>query len=332
MANNHDQFIEFNEAIRLHRSKKDELKKNRNSLRDKITKYFNEEKPNEIKPKYSAQGSYMMHTVVNPITTVETDDDGNTKVLHPYDLDDGIYFIDDLENRKSESTYRTWVYNAVKDHTSKGAIKKNTCVRVLYSDGHHIDLPIYFKEKESDGNKTIPQLAHKSEGFIDSDPREFYRWFNSQANDQLKRIVRYLKAWRDKQNKSYSTKMPNGLIFSILATNHYISNDRDDISFRDTLKEIKNELDSDFSCERPTVKEGEDLLQKYSEKHFMDRLTKLIEAGDSAIAHSNPKEGCKKWQKHLGDRFPCSNVEDNSSENTKSYSSPAVVNVNAASA
>lgn len=332
MANNHEQFIEFNEAIRLHKSKKNELKKNRDALRDKITKYFIEEKQNETKPKYSAQGSYMMHTVVNPITTIETDDAGNNKTLHPYDLDDGIYFIDDLENRKSESTYRTWIYNAVKDHTTKGAIKKNTCVRVLYSDGHHIDLPIYFKEKESDGDKTIPQLVHKSEGFVDSDPREFYRWFNKKANDQLKRIVRYLKAWRDKQNKSYSTKMPNGLIFSILATNHYTSNGRDDISFRDTLKAIKSELDDNFSCERPTVKEGEDLIQKYSEKHFMYRLTRLIEAGDSAIAHNNPKEGCKKWQKHLGDRFPCSNVEDNSSDDAKSYSRPAIVNVNAASA
>lgn len=332
MANNHDQFIEFNEAIYLHTGKKNELKKNRDALRERITKYFNEEKENETKPKYSAQGSFMMNTVVNPITSTETDDDGNTKTLHPYDLDDGIYFIDDLDNRKTESTYHTWIYNAVKNHTSKGATKKNTCVRVLYSDGHNIDLPIYFKEKETNGEKTIPQLAHKSEGFIDSDPRAFYKWFNNKANDQLKRIVRYLKAWRDKQNKSYSTKMPNGLILTILATNHFVSNDRDDISFLDTLKAIKKELDNDFTCERPTIKKGEDLLQKYNEQHFMDRLSKLIDSGESAITHSNPKEGCKKWQKYLGNRFPCSNVEDNSTNNTKSYSSPAVVNVNAASA
>lgn len=332
MANNYDQFIEFNEAIRLHSSKKNELKKNRDALRDKITKYFNKEKQNETKPKYSAQGSFMMHTIVNPLTTIETDDDGNTKTLHPYDLDDGVYFIDDLDNRKSVATYHTWIYNAVKDHSSKGAIKKNTCVRVLYADGHNIDLPIYFKETDTDREKTIPQLAHKSEGFIDSDPREFYKWFNNKANDQMKRIVRYMKAWRDKQNKSYTTKMPNGLILTILVTNHYTSNNRDDISFRDTLKAIKEELEDDFVCERPTTKEGEDLLQKYNEKHFMDRLNKLIDSGDSAIADSNPKEGCKKWQKHLGDRFPCSNVDDNSTDEAKSYARPAVVNVNAASA
>jgi len=332
MANNHEQFIEFNTTISLDSSKKDELRKNRDALRKKITDYFKNNKENETKPKYSAQGSFMMHIIVNPLPTYETDDDGNEITLYPYDLDDGVYFIDEIDNRKSVTTYHNWIYDAVKNHTSKGAIKKNTCIRVLYSDGHNIDLPIYFKEKESDDEKTIPQLAHKSEGFTDSDPREFYKWFNCRANDQLKRLVRYLKAWRDKQNKSYSTKMPSGLIFAILATNHYVSNDRDDISFRDTLEAIQSELKDDFKCERPTTKEGEDLLQKYSETHFMDRLSKLIDAGNAAIAHSNSKEGCKKWQKYLGDRFACANVEDSSKNESKSYAAPAVINVNATSA
>ena len=332
MANNHEQFIEFNNTVSLDSSKKNELKKNRDALRKKITDFFKNNKENETKPKYSAQGSFMMHTIVNPLPTIETDDDDNEKTLYPYDLDDGVYFIDEIDNRKSTSTYHNWIYEAVKDHTSKGAVKKNTCVRVLYADGHNIDLPIYFKKKESEDEKTIPQLAHKSEGYIDSDPREFYKWFNEKAHDQLKRLVRYLKAWRDKQNKSYSTKMPSGLVLTILATNHYVSNDRDDISFRDTLQAIETELKNEFKCERPTTKEGEDLLQKYSETHFMDRLSKLISAGNTAIGHSSNKEGCKKWQKYLGDRFACANVEDEKSDSSKSYSAPAVINVNATSA
>ncbi|WP_299096998.1 CBASS cGAMP synthase [uncultured Winogradskyella sp.] len=332
MANNHEQFIEFNQSIKLDDNKKKELRKNRNALRDKIKKHFNDNKPNEVKPKFSAQGSFMMNTIVNPLPNQETDDDGNTKDLYPYDLDDGVYFIDELDNRKSTSTYHNWIYDAVKDHTSKGAIKKNTCVRVLYADGHHIDLPIYFKEIESDGEKTIPYLAHKSEGYVKSDPRKFYKWFNKDAEKQLKRITRYFKAWRDKQNKSYSTKMPSGIVLSILAKENFCSDERDDIAFRDTLKEIKRVLDIEYRCERPTTKKGEDLIQKYSENHFKDRLKKLIESADAAIEHKNPKEACKKWQKHLGDRFSCSNVEDSSKNESKSYSEPAVFNVNAGSA
>jgi hypothetical protein len=332
MANNHEQFVEFNKTVKLDKSKKEELQKNRDALRDIITKYFKNKKPKEVKPKYSAQGSFMMNTIVNPLFNEETDDDGKTKKLYPYDLDDGVYFIDELDNRKSESTYHNWIYDAVKNHTSKGAEKKNTCVRVLYADGHNIDLPIYFKVKEEDGESNIPQLAHKSEKYIDSDPREFYKWFNEKANDQLKRMVRYLKAWRDKQNKSYSTKLPSGLVLTILATNDYSENGRDDIAFRDTLEGIKSTIDNNYECKRPTTKKDEDLLEKYSESHFKDRLGKLIEAGNKAIDASNPKEGCKKWQKQLGDRFSCSNVEDSSKNSAKSYAEPAVFNVNAGSA
>lgn len=332
MANNHEQFTEFNNTVKLDENKKKELRKNRDALRDKITKYFKDKKPNEVTPSYSAQGSFMMHTIVNPLPNEETDDDGNIKNVYPYDLDDGVYFIDKLDNRKSESTYHNWIYNAVKDHTSKGAEKKNTCVRVLYADGHNIDLPIYFKEIEEDGEATIPQLAHKSKNYIDSDPREFYKWFNDKANDQLKRIVRYLKAWRDKQNKSYSTKLPSGLVLTILATENYCEDNRDDIAFRDTVEAIKSTIDDNYECKRPTTKKDEDLLEKYSESHFKDRLNKLIDSGNKAIDSSNPKEGCKKWQKHFGDRFLCANVEDTSNNSAKSYIEPAVFNVNAGSA
>lgn len=330
MANNHEQFIEFNESIKLSESKKNELRKNRDTLRDKIRKYFEDEKSNQKKPKFSAQGSFMMNTTVNPIVKEEFDEEGNVKKLYQYDLDDGVYFIDKEENRKSESTYHNWIFNAVKDHTTKGAEKKSTCVRVLYADGHNIDLPIYFKA-EIENEETIPELAHKSKKYTFSDPREFYRWFNNKADEQLKRIVRYLKAWRDKQNNSYSTKIPSGLVLTILATNHYIKDDRDDISFRDTLQEIQKELDYNFICERPTTEVGEDLLEKYSENHFMDRLSKLIDSANKAIEHTDNKEACKKWQKHLGDRFSCSNIKEINSY-SNSPQKKAIVNVNASSA
>lgn len=331
MANNHEQFIKFNDSIRLDESKQKELRQNRDKLREIITKYFEDNLSDKTKPEYREQGSYKMYTIVNPIHKEEVDDNGKIKKLYPYDLDDGVVFVDKEENREKISTYHNWIYKAVKNHTTKGAERKNTCIRVLYADGHHIDLPIYFEVKDDDSN---PELAHKSEGWVESNPKEFYNWFNDKAqkNYQLRRIVRYLKAWRDKQNNSYSTKMPSGLALTILATNHFSPEERDDIAFRDTLKAIKNELDSKYKCERPTTKKGEDILQKYSETHFKDRLNKLIDAANKAIEDENPKEGCKKWQKHLGNRFSCSSVNDTSKNKVKSYTTPAVVNVNAGSA
>lgn len=339
MANNHQQFLAFNDTIKLSQSKKDELKKNRKELRNIIRRYFRENKSNEIQPKFSSQGSFMMNTTVNPISVKSED---GKKNLYKYDVDDGVYFLgdEDSDDRYSVSTYHDWIYNAVKNHTKTGAQKKDTCVRVLYSDGHHIDLPIYYKR--DDIYKSIPELAHKGKQWIDSDPQEFYNWFNEKAklNKQLKRIVRYLKAWADFKNENSSTKMPPGFILTILAVNNLSHNDRDDICLKETLVKIQNEVDESkggkFECYRPTTPDDEDLFNSYSEakkKNFLTYLNDFVTSANQAINMTNPKESCIKWQKHLGNRYSCSSVKDEDEKsNAKNYSSPAVITTNAKSA
>jgi hypothetical protein len=330
MANNHDQFIAFNDRIKLTDTKKSELRENRDVLRSKISKHFQDNLPNEIAPSFHAQGSFMMFTTVNPIPIIDENEEGDMITLHPYDLDDGVYFIDKLENRKSTKQYRDWIYDAVKDHTTKGSEKRNSCIRVNYVDGHNIDLPIYFEEKDKEN--VIPELIQNND-FIESDPIEFLKWFNGKANDQLRRIVRYFKAWRDKQTQDHSEEMPPGIILTILTAKYYKENERDDICMRDTLQEIKDALDHDYSCYRPTVKTDEELLKKYDQDHFMDRLGKFLKSAKDAVSHSSAKESCKKWQKHLGDRFSCSNINETSENNeAKVFSKPAIVHSNAQSA
>lgn len=337
MADNHDQFIAFNTTIELTQTKKDTLNGNRTTLRNVIKKYFDDNKPNEIKPNFQSQGSFVMKTTVNPIA--RKSDDGKTN-LYVYDVDDGVYFIGDeeVEDRKSIDTYHNWIYNAVKEHTGKGAEKRNTCVRVLYADGHHIDLPIYYKMDEDD---SIPELAHKSKGWIDSDPKEFYIWFNNKAdtNQQLRRIVRYLKAWSDYRNfQNSSVKMPSGFIMTILATENISYDTRDDIAFKKTIENIQKKIDKDhggrFECKRPTTPKGEDLLANFSDTrrdYFLSQLDSFVTSAQQAIAGKNQKESCLKWQKHFGDRFSCSTAKDEES-NAKSYEAPAVIASNAKSA
>lgn len=339
MANNHDQFIVFNDTIELTKTKKDTLKGNRTVLRRTIKKYFDENKPDEIKPNFRSQGSFVMKTTVNPIPR-KTDD--GKKDLYKYDVDDGVYFIgDEGENdRKSIDTYHNWIYDAVKDHTEKGAEKKNTCVRVCYADGHHIDLPIYYKIDE-DGS--IPELAHKSKGWIDSDPKEFFEWFNNlvYSNQQLRRIVRYLKAWCDYRNfQNSSVKMPSGFIMTILTSENIVYDTRDDIALKKTIENIQKKIDKNhggkFECKRPTTPRGEDLFANFSNArrdYFLSQLDSFITSARQAIDGKNPKTSCLKWQKHFGDRFSCSTAEDEDEQsNAKSYSAPAVIATNAKSA
>ena len=52
MANNHEQFIAFNDTIKASKSRRDTLKKNRESIRKKIRNYFKNNWPDKIQPQF----------------------------------------------------------------------------------------------------------------------------------------------------------------------------------------------------------------------------------------------------------------------------------------
>ena len=133
MATLHKEYLSFDGKIKLTESRKTSLKGSRKELKRKIRKWFKDNKPNEIQPKFKGQGSFDMNTTVNPIA--EYDDDGNK--LLDYDLDYGVYFIerDDQNNRRSIDIWHDWIYESVEDHTDQKPKKKTTCIRVIFSDG-----------------------------------------------------------------------------------------------------------------------------------------------------------------------------------------------------
>ena len=332
MANCHDQFIEFDSAITLSDDRKSRLKQSRTKLRNRIRKHFNENRKEDIKPKFYSQGSSEMKTSINPIPRI-IEEDGEEKTITKYDTDDGVYFIGDIKDRKTVQTYHNWIRDAVDGHTTIPPIDKNTCVRTLFVDGHHIDQPIYFVSNTKKDD--TPCLAHKSKDWTTSDPRKFSDWFNGKANqnEQLRRIVKYLKAWCDFQNfDNDCNKMPTGFVMTIWASNHFASDTKDDLALRNTLENIHSKLILKFECCRPTIPENENVLENYSYKDFfMERLKAFLDSAKQAINETNPKNGCYKWQKHFGNRFACTTAKDED-EGAKSFSSPAIISSNAKSA
>jgi hypothetical protein len=287
MANCHQAFTEFNNSIALLSNHKNVLRRSRNAVRNKIKEYF-KEKQNGLIPKFHGQGSFMMNTIIKP---------GNGE----FDIDDGIYFKVDKQPIQSIATLHTWISNAVDGHTKQKPIDKQTCIRLVYAGQYHIDLPIYYIVEGQ-----APYLAHKSKGWIQSDPREFIKWFNekSDPDGQLKRVIRYLKAWGDYKKG----KFPSGLIFSILVTNNIVFDDRDDIALYQTLLNINRSLEKEFVCNRPTAPIGENLLEDYSKtkkEYFLDRLGSFIVSAEKALDdNTNQNDACKLWQRHFGqDRF-----------------------------
>jgi hypothetical protein len=316
MANCNEHFGEYNNTIRLTDARRKSLKASRKELRNKVRNWFKENKPNEIQPKFNGQGSMMMDTIINPIPRTKVEENEEKKILY-YDVDDGVYFEGDKQpnDRETPGTYHNWIVEAVKGHTDKDPLDKNTCIRTLFADGHNIDQPIYYK------NGNIPELAHKIDGWIESDPKEFTDWFNEKANkeSQLRSLVRYGKGWRD--NREFineSKRMPSGLIITILITENFeFRKDRDDIALKETLIKIQSALQKDFICLRPTIPKGEDLFKNYDHKdYFMKCLADFIDDAKNALKEKNIRKSTELWRKHLSNRFPLGKDEDETSNSS----------------
>jgi hypothetical protein len=300
-------FSDFNGKVRLVPSKRDKLQTNRDALRKRIHDHFEKKKWDQ--PKFYPQGSVPLATNLNPIKT--TNHDGDT--IEEYDLDDGVYFICAEDERKEPATYHDRIKRAVEGHKEE-VVGKDTCVRVVYADGHHVDLPPYWSEQDDD----TPQLAHKSKGFTDSDPRKFKDWVDTKISQtseagQLRRDIRFLKAWKDhRENTNKNLKLPSGFILTILACNNYQEDNDDGTSFSDTVKAIKSDLDASFCCYRPTTPTNEDLLTDYDKGTAIAELENVISHADAAEASDCEKEASEHWRKVFGDRFPLGKKKETS--------------------
>ena len=303
MANCDDLFKKFNgkDYLEITKTKSDSLKASRKALRKKIREYFAEHHPN-YKPRFNTQGSFKMCTMIR------TKDD-------TCDLDDGVYFKSNPDNVSSK-TLQQWIKDAVEGTTDATPIHKAKCITVDYKAGYNIDLPVFIFNQGTDAH---PCLAIKDNGFRLDDPKEFYDFFNKTKDndDQLTRIVRYLKAWCDYKRH----KMPSGFAMTILTMNHLQTNNRDDISLKYTLIEIENELKKDWKCKVPTTP-NDNLFENYDDarkNNFLNNLADFIADAKKAVdEEKNQLKASRLWKKHLGDRFPEGEDNDEKEINSKS--------------
>lgn len=317
MANCHKNFFtssnSYHSEIVLDEAQKDSLKKSRNKLRKHIKKEFKEKDRPAI--KFQMQGSFVMRTTINPLNGGD------------YDIDDGLYFKPQLEGRPTAETAHKWVVDAASTYpTVEPPVDKSKCVRVPFRAGYHIDIPIYDLVKEELEDDLKPYLAVKGEDWIFSDPRKLSEWFDDEVskhhnNGQLRRLVRYLKAWADLENQSSRSKIPCGLILTILAAEEFQEDyeNNDDEAFGNTVSVIRERLLDDDSIPNPVDKD-EDLRDRISDaqfNNFLERLKILVESADTAIDHQSKEEAAKEWKKRFGDRFPV--YEDDDSTKAKTF-------------
>lgn len=303
MADMQSEFKTFHDQIALTSGKKASLRTARNALRDKIRKHFRDVLKLNI-PKFHGQGSYAMGTIVNPLNG-------------EFDIDDGVYLQHLNTNDKSDwptpETVHRWLVQATDGHTGQKPIDKRTCVRVRYAGQYHVDLPAY---GELNGEYLLAEKGEK--GWHRSDPLALTNWFNGRVKvhgEQLSRIVRYLKAWANFQS-SRRGKMPNGLILTVLASDHFRADTRDDICFANTLRAIADAVRIIFYVYNP-VDAAEELTSRLTDQQkqrFQEAILDAADAATEAINIDDRHEASNLWRKQFGDRFPAVEKKNDSDQ------------------
>lgn len=317
----HDEKITLLEADR--RNMRERRNTNRKRLRDGLSKA---KKPEPF--EFKSQGSYAMRTMIQ----------------HPandYDIDDGTYFGKEqlVGERGAEMTAlqaRQMVRDALDDGGFKTppAVRKN-CVRVYYSAGYHVDVPVYRRVTTKNwwGEETIHYELASSE-WRRSDARDVTVWFEKENNDQspdttngrqLRRIVRHIKKFA-RSRDSWAGSILSGFGITKLVTELYVSDVfREDKALYDTIKAIRDRLNWNLVVEHPctngdTITKGTDDPKA---KFLRDKLSEAIKWLEPVFETGCTREKALKcWDKVFNTTFFSERLEN---EARAALAAPAVV-------
>jgi hypothetical protein len=292
MANLHDEFGRFHDAIQLSANRHTDVQIARNRIRERIRSYFFEIL-NQPVPRFRSLGSDVIGTSINSLN----DDCGTT---------DGVYL--QLKRRHGDgnwptaSTVHQWLIKA----TGGQPLDDHTGVQALYSGSCHVNLRIY---RQLDGKTMLAVNNDTNAGsWLTSDPLPFIRWFRDYANlrgEQLRRVVRYLKAWADLQSCRLGP-LPGGFVLTSLAVNHFQDDKRDDVAMTKTLMEIATAVQFRVLVLNP-VNIYEELSASLTDAQktcFQEAVREAAADAFEAVATENRREASRYWRKQLGDRFP----------------------------
>jgi len=223
----------------------------------------------------------------------------------------------------------------IKDRQWKLITDKPTCIRIEISSYAHIDVPLYaipdhefatltkaaamdhgfynlqeaVRKAERDAWTALPRncvlLAHRECNWMESDPRPVKEWFLAEVDargEQLRRIVRYLKAFRDWQ---WATGGPSSILLMAAAAPLFEKRERrDDLALLDVVTALPARLRSGVNNpiddrESLTKRLGNELVEEAAKK--FEAFEKTLRG---ALNATNEAQACSWMISEFGSRFP----------------------------
>lgn len=223
----------------------------------------------------------------------------------------------------------------VKEKQWKLVTDKPTCIRIVVSAYAHIDIPLYaipdqefvslaeasmrrygytsvmdaVIEAERDAWTALPRdkvlLAHRENNWMPSDPRPVKEWFLGEVEakgEQFRRVVRYLKAYRDWR---WPSGGPSSILLMATAAPLYEKRDRrDDLALLDVVAALPARLRGGVNN---PVDESESLTERLGQAGI-EEAAKAFEEFEKvlrgATGAGNPSQACIWMQGEFGPRFP----------------------------
>lgn len=322
------QFEEFNKKIKMDFDERSELASKRDILLGILKK-------NKDLPGFEKfdQGSYAMFTGVEPIDK-------------EYDIDVGLRF--DVNKADSDGIdIKKLIHDSLKNHTEYGTEIKKPCVTVKYKkDGelaYHVDLVAYsYEDKENKDSQLYLARGTNNDNqeWEEADPLNLIdllmnRFTDASKRDQYRRIIRYLKRWKNINFSSSGYAEPPSIGITLLAYDKFEPQEYDwvEMKLKDNDLEAlivfvnniknsfvwvgKNDQNEDLYRLRfyLPVKPNTDVFSKMTDiemTKFRDKIIDFFDALQEVKDEPDIIEQCEKLKKIFGDDFPVPEKEKES--------------------
>lgn len=322
-------FKEFNKKIKMDYDELSELAEKRDIILKKL-------RADESLPSFDEfnQGSYAMFTGVEPL-----DKD--------YDIDVGLRF---KVNKKDYDALnlKKMVYEILKDHTDYGAEIKKPCVTVKYKKNgevaYHVDLAIYAYEDKDNVDSQLYLARGTNEDnkeweisdAIKLKSNIMDKWTDVDQRNQYRRIIRYMKRWKNIKFKSNGNGEPPGIGITLLAYEEFNPQKYDWLESKYVFDDLEaltlfvQAVKTKFVPTRYLIENGQwlykieaflkvnpftNVFQKMTEvqmTNFKKLIDKLYDDLEDVKQESDVVEQCKKLNKIFGEDFPIPTKENES--------------------
>lgn len=315
------QFSDFYDNIKISTEANDMIKK-REILQKDFEDYFpgickdHDITVNKSDMEFFDQGSYRLNTTIK-------NKDGSV------DRDVAVTFPLDINENDDPRKLKKYGREALLINNVREPKIKEPCITVSYikkADEYlHIDFPMYAKHN---GKLYLARGKENSDEYKweEADPKGLNSYFDNYlvGNDQLRRIVRYIKKWKQEKysNSDSKNSIPPSIGLTLLACTNFVSctsseGDDDLQSLYKTIKNIVNAFSltydgdelvkAEIICDLP-VEPKSDIFYKLknSDAHgvkFYNRLKKACDNLENANNLDSEYDAATYVQKVLGDEF-----------------------------